>query len=1255
MAKTGTDEPDLSLEDGEPASQVKDEWSEARPESHSTVKIEVVCTDDGESSTHSAAEEPARKRKKGPAPKMLGDEVCSVCGDKASGFHYNVLSCEGCKGFFRRSVIKGAQYTCKGIGQCHMDMYMRRKCQECRLKKCRQAGMREECVLSEEQIRKKKIRKQQEGEGASAPLTPQQEGMIRQLVAAQQQCNKRSFSDQPKVTPWPMGSDPNSREARQQRFAHFTELAIISVQEIVDFAKQVPGFLQLSREDQIALLKASTIEVEFINPIFEFSRAMRQLQLDDAEYALLIAINIFSADRPNVQDHGLVEALQQPYIEALSSYIRLHRPQDHLMFPRMLMKLVSLRTLSSVHSEQVFALRLQDKKLPPLLSEIWDVHENVKMENKRKASVGGSDMGEPTLSQRKRSRGGDWEDDGPSQFEEELAYLDEVEAEALEMKEAQLSHDAIPFSNLFPSVRNSKWQRPLPAKIDPKEESLCFQQVELDYYVGSHIPGFPGSTQGPVPVLRMFGVTLAGNSICCHIHGFAPYFYVPAPAGFQAEHLADFQRELNSAVIRDMRSNKDGLNQVVLAVELCNKQSMYGYHGQHLIPFLKITMAMPRLIAPAKRLLEQGLRCGNLGVHHYQAYESNIDFEIRFMVDRDVVGCNWIELPAGKYHLRQEQPVGESSKENPPKTSLCQLEADVAWMDFISHPPEGEWQRIAPLRIFPEPEKDPVIQIANMVLRQGEKDPFVRNVFTLQSCAPIVGSQVHTFPILGRIPARKSVIRDSSFQSKQMGRRENKVINMEGRAQFDLLQVLLRDYKLRSYTLNAVSYHFLQEQKEDVQHSIITDLQNGTDQSRRRLAVYCLKDAYLPLRLLEKLMCVINYMEMARVTGVPLGYLLARGQQIKVVSQLLRQAMKQNLVMPVVKSEGGEDYAGATVIEPQKGYYDVPIATLDFSSLYPSIMMAHNLCYTTLLQKGAVEHYGAKEELKRETDPFKRQVLDGRQLALKVSANSVYGFTGAQVGKLPCLEISQSVTGFGRQMIEKTKQLVESKYTIANGYGADAKVVYGDTDSVMCRLGVPSVAEAMEVGREAATWVSSHFTPPIKLEFEKVYFPYLLINKKRYAGLYFSSNPDTHDKMDCKGIETVRRDNCPLVANLINTCLQKLLIDRDPTGAVAHAKEDPIYVLENNLPIDTQYYLEQQLAKPLLRIFEPILGEGKAQNDLLKGEHTRCKTVTHLSSLEEKFSRLWTQCQRCQGSLHEDVLCTSRDCPIFYMRKKRPA
>ena len=78
---------------------------------------------------------------------------------------------------------------------------------------------------------------------------------------------------------------------------------------------------------------------------------------------------------------------------------------------------------------------------------------------------------------------------------------------------------------------------------------------------------------------------------------------------------------------------------------------------------------------------------------------------------------------------------------------------------------------------------------------------------------------------------------------------------------------------------------------------------------------------------------------------------------------------------------------------------------------------------------------------------------------------------------------------------------------------------------------------------KAANYVSDKFVKPIKLEFEKVYFPYLLINKKRYAGLYFT-NPDYHDKMDCKGIETVRRDNCQLIAKMMNSCLQKILIDR---------------------------------------------------------------------------------------------------------------
>lgn len=167
-----------------------------------------------------------------------------------------------------------------------------------------------------------------------------------------------------------------------------------------------------------------------------------------------------------------------------------------------------------------------------------------------------------------------------------------------------------------------------------------------------------------------------------------------------------------------------------------------------------------------------------------------------------------------------------------------------------------------------------------------------------------------------------------------------------------MIQIVFREHKLRSYSLNSVSAHFLGEQKEDVHHSIITTLQNGDEFTRRRLAVYCIKDAYLPLRLMEKLMCLFNQSEMARVTGVPITYLFTRGQQIKVASQLYRKARLHDLLIPVERKGQDEGkYEGAVVIEPTRGFYVHPIATLDFASLYPSIMMAHNLCYSTLVPR----------------------------------------------------------------------------------------------------------------------------------------------------------------------------------------------------------------------------------------------------------------------------------------------------------------
>lgn len=677
------------------------------------------------------------------------------------------------------------------------------------------------------------------------------------------------------------------------------------------------------------------------------------------------------------------------------------------------------------------------------------------------------------------------------------------------------------------------------------------------------------------------------------------------------------------------------------SVQMLMRENMYGFQGNIKSPYLKVTVTDPKHINKVRTTIEHGQanykglwKSGDGGILTFDS----IQYVLRFMVDANIAGMSWVEVPHNKYHVIPHRD----------RHSNCQIEAYVHYRDLISHPAEGEWVKMAPLRIlsfdiecagrkgiFPEANQDPVIQIANVVTRYGEEKPFVRNVFCLDTCSSIVNTQVlefdreeqmllawrdfleevdpdviigynianfdfpylldrarhlkcAKFPYWSRLKNIMSQSKETNFSSKQMGNRDTKATNTNGRLQLDLLQLVQRDYQLRSYTLNSVSAEFLKEQKEDVHHTMITELFNGTPESRRRLAVYCLKDAYLPQRLMDKLMCLVNYTEMARVTGVPFNYLLSRGQQVKFISQLFRKALEQQLVIPNLRSEATEEqYEGATVIEPTRGYYDVPIATLDFASLYPSIIQAHNLCYTTLLKKAQVDQLGlkkdedyivtpngdlfctakvrkglltqileellgsrkkAKKEMGIEIDPFKKAVLNGRQLALKISANSVYGLTGATVGKLPCLPVASSTTSYGRQMIEKTKSEVEAKYNIANGYSHDAQVIYGDTDSVMVKFGPKDLATAMSLGEEAAEYVSSKFIKPIKLEFEKVYFPYLLINKKRYAGLYWTKT-EKWDKMDTKGIETVRRDNCRMVQTVIETVLRKILIDQDVNGA----------------------------------------------------------------------------------------------------------
>ena len=186
----------------------------------------------------------------------------------------------------------------------------------------------------------------------------------------------------------------------------------------------------------------------------------------------------------------------------------------------------------------------------------------------------------------------------------ELAALDRAEEEE-EMSFSPTQPTTI--SPSPPSVLSQppreKWKRPPPPKISPTSDPLIFQQIDIDHYIGGVVAGMPGAQRGPVPILRMFGVTAEGNSICAHIHGFLPYFFVPAPLNFRPEHCKTFREQLNKAILSDPRSNRDSLQEPVLAVEMCLKSSVYGFYFNEKSHFLKITVALPKLIAPARRLI----------------------------------------------------------------------------------------------------------------------------------------------------------------------------------------------------------------------------------------------------------------------------------------------------------------------------------------------------------------------------------------------------------------------------------------------------------------------------------------------------------------------------------------------------------------------------------------------------------------------------------------------------------------------------
>jgi DNA polymerase delta subunit 1 len=734
-------------------------------------------------------------------------------------------------------------------------------------------------------------------------------------------------------------------------------------------------------------------------------------------------------------------------------------------------------------------------------------------------------------------------------------------------------------------------------------------------------------------LISILGKTETGKSICVTTF-FEPYFFVKLPRGTTEQDVRVLYNDLNK-----LRPDH------VTSYSLTEKKDVWGFQNNEKFGYMRLNF---KTLADRRKV--NSIFGYNREYTKYHVYESNLDPVLRLMHRTGIQSTGWLDT--GSECVRSHLAKVDIDLWCNNWQTLKPVERDdiapfvVASVDIECNSSTGK---------FPNADVpgDACFQIAISLCKFGNDEPYEKTCLCYKKTdGPdvtsfdteremleafqkyiqekdidiITGWNIFGFDLeyiykralltncneeffnLGKLRDPPSELLLKKLSSSALGDNFLKLLPMTGRFIFDMFHEVKKGYKLDSYKLNEVSKLYLGDQKIDMSpKEMFARYKEGDPAKLAEVAEYCIKDTLLPHKLLKKLCTLLNLLEMAKATWVPLCFLVERGQQIKVFSQLTKKARELGYMVPTIKygSLPEEPYEGATVLEAQKGAYYTPITALDFEALYPSIMMAHNLCYSTYVMDE--RRYGnipgvtyesfnigektykfaqdvpsllpailaelkqfrkkAKKDMAAATGSMK-EVYNGKQLAYKVSMNSVYGFTGAGKGILPCVPIASTTTCRGRGMIEETKTYVEANFP-------GAKVRYGDTDSVMVefdvggRTGEEAVKYSWEIGERAAEECSALFKKPNNLELEKVYWPYFLYSKKRYAAKLWTKGKDDQmhmDYIDIKGLQVVRRDNTPHVREVCKELLDVILTSSDRGPPMELAKERAIELLSGDIP-----------------------------------------------------------------------------------------
>ena len=396
-------------------------------------------------------------------------------------------------------------------------------------------------------------------------------------------------------------------------------------------------------------------------------------------------------------------------------------------------------------------------------------------------------------------------------------------------------------------------------------------------------------------------------------------------------------------------------------------------------------------------------------------------------------------------------------------------------------------------------------------------------------------------------------------------------VEVKGRIHFDLYPVIRRTINLPTYTLEAVYEAIFGKPKEKVYAEEIARAWE-TGEGLERVARYSMEDAKVTFELGKEFFPMEA--QLSRLVGQSFWDVSRSSTGNLVEWFLLRKAYERNELAPNKPRESElkrrmEGYAGAYVKEPEKGLWE-NIAYLDFRSLYPSIIITHNVSPDTLNREGCREYDEApqvghrfckdfpgfipsllgylleerqkvKKLMKATVDPIERKLLDYRQRAIKILANSFYGYYGYARARWYCKECAESITAWGREYIQMTIREIEEKF----GF----KVLYADTDGFFATIPGADAETVKKKAEEFLKYINSKLPGALELEYEGFYRRGFFVTKKKYALV------DEEGKITTRGLEIVRRDWSEIAKETQARVLEALLRHGDVEEAVRIVKE----------------------------------------------------------------------------------------------------